>query len=248
MMGKIERELSKWRWMGPGGPRGLQSRCEARRTSWVCSIRTHLRHYSRGSSLRRSYLRKAWCYIFVPQENLQDSRSFHSPLGYTASKRLTGKSEFMFTYFKRYEIAACVISGCDSPCRDLYLVDYRGRAMSFTAAGAGVSVRVVARRLVRFHARVRSCRTREAQLVSLTTTIAMLRPSLEGSSKIAQIRRAALGNFPRGFCPSTRAHSSTSTARARPRNSASLMIQDSVKDAPTDEAKIALYAISRYPW
>ena len=32
-----------WRWMGPGGPRGLQSRCEARRTSRVCSIRTHLR-------------------------------------------------------------------------------------------------------------------------------------------------------------------------------------------------------------
>ena len=29
--------------MGPGGPRGLQSRCEARRTSRVCSIRTHLR-------------------------------------------------------------------------------------------------------------------------------------------------------------------------------------------------------------
>lgn len=28
----------------PGGARGLQSRCEARRTSWVCSIRTHLRH------------------------------------------------------------------------------------------------------------------------------------------------------------------------------------------------------------
>lgn len=29
--------------MGPGGPRGLQSRCEARRTSRVCSIRTRLR-------------------------------------------------------------------------------------------------------------------------------------------------------------------------------------------------------------
>ncbi len=29
--------------MGPGGSRGLQSRCEARRTSQVCSIRTHLR-------------------------------------------------------------------------------------------------------------------------------------------------------------------------------------------------------------
>ena len=31
------------RWVGPGGSRGLQSRCEARRTSRVCSIRTHLR-------------------------------------------------------------------------------------------------------------------------------------------------------------------------------------------------------------
>ena len=34
---------SYWRWMGPGGPHGLQSRCEACRTSRVCSIRTHLR-------------------------------------------------------------------------------------------------------------------------------------------------------------------------------------------------------------
>ena len=33
--------------MGPGGPRGLQSRCEARRTSRVCSIRTRLRHIRR---------------------------------------------------------------------------------------------------------------------------------------------------------------------------------------------------------
>ena len=39
-----------WRWMGPGGPRGLQSRCEARRTSRVCSIRTRLRHIRRNRS------------------------------------------------------------------------------------------------------------------------------------------------------------------------------------------------------
>ena len=31
--------------MGPGGSHGLQSRCEARRTSLVCSIRTRLRHF-----------------------------------------------------------------------------------------------------------------------------------------------------------------------------------------------------------
>ena len=36
--------VEKRRWMGPGGPRGLQSRCEARRTSRVRSIRMHLRH------------------------------------------------------------------------------------------------------------------------------------------------------------------------------------------------------------
>lgn len=39
-MGRVEKR----RWMGPGGPRGLQSRCEARRTSRVRSIRMHLRH------------------------------------------------------------------------------------------------------------------------------------------------------------------------------------------------------------
>ena len=39
------------RWMGPGGPRGLQSRCETRRTSRVCSIRTRLRHIRRKRSL-----------------------------------------------------------------------------------------------------------------------------------------------------------------------------------------------------
>ncbi len=31
--------------MSPGGLRGLQNRCEAWRTSWVCSIRTHLRQF-----------------------------------------------------------------------------------------------------------------------------------------------------------------------------------------------------------
>lgn len=32
--------------MKPGGFRGLQSRCEARRTSRMCSIRMHLRHFT----------------------------------------------------------------------------------------------------------------------------------------------------------------------------------------------------------
>lgn len=39
--------------MGPGGSRGLQSRCEARRTSWVCSIRTRLRQNDRSPFSRK---------------------------------------------------------------------------------------------------------------------------------------------------------------------------------------------------
>ena len=35
-----------WRRVSPGGLRGLQSRCEARRTSRVCSIRIRLRHFT----------------------------------------------------------------------------------------------------------------------------------------------------------------------------------------------------------
>ena len=43
----IARTVVQWLLRGggwiPGGARGLQSRCEARRTSRVCSIRTRLR-------------------------------------------------------------------------------------------------------------------------------------------------------------------------------------------------------------
>lgn len=35
--------------MGSGGSRGLQSRCKARRMSWVCSIRTRLRQETHGA-------------------------------------------------------------------------------------------------------------------------------------------------------------------------------------------------------
>ena len=40
--GRVYWALTRRR-MGPGGPRGLQNRCEACRASWMCSIRIRLR-------------------------------------------------------------------------------------------------------------------------------------------------------------------------------------------------------------
>lgn len=50
----------------PGGARGLQSRCEARRTSWVCSIRTHLRH---------KQLARSVCGLFCVVVKLAETRA-----------------------------------------------------------------------------------------------------------------------------------------------------------------------------
>ena len=46
----------------------------------------------------------------------------------------------MFTYFKRYEIAACVIAVAIPLVVTFIWSTIEGRAMGFTAAGAGVSV------------------------------------------------------------------------------------------------------------
>ena len=43
ILARLHEPMSIWRWMRPGGLRGLQNRCGARRTSRVCSIHTHLR-------------------------------------------------------------------------------------------------------------------------------------------------------------------------------------------------------------
>lgn len=55
----------------PGGARGLQSRCEARRTSWVCSIRTHLRHKQFARSV---------CGLFCVVVKLAGTRTLFVPL------------------------------------------------------------------------------------------------------------------------------------------------------------------------
>ena len=43
ILARLHYLVSIWRWMRPGGLRGLQNRCGARRTSRVCSIHMHLR-------------------------------------------------------------------------------------------------------------------------------------------------------------------------------------------------------------
>lgn len=51
ILARLHEPMRIWRWMRPGGLRGLQNRCGARRTSRVCSIRTRLRHIRRKRSL-----------------------------------------------------------------------------------------------------------------------------------------------------------------------------------------------------
>ena len=61
--------------MGPGGSRGLQSRCEARRTSWMCSIRMHLRQQSKSDPVGSLFLLRS------KSKTLLDGRP--SPIGKT---------------------------------------------------------------------------------------------------------------------------------------------------------------------
>ena len=96
--------------MGPGGPRGLQSRCEARRTSRVCSIHTHLRQ------LYCAVLANgAFCWLAAETHGIQKNEEGHTlPRFALRVLQLLEKLEFRFRHLAIQRREA---SGIDAhPC------------------------------------------------------------------------------------------------------------------------------------
>lgn len=92
----------------------------------------------------------------------------------------------MFTYFKRYEIAACVIAVAIPLVVAFIWSTIEGRAMGFTAAGAGVSVVLLLAGLFVFtRVFARAAQAKLEKLVSLYNDDCDVAAFLEGSSKIA---------------------------------------------------------------
>lgn len=149
---------------------------------------------------------------------------------------------FVLTYFKRYEIAACAIAVAIPLVVVFIWSTIEGRAMGFTAAGAGVSVVLLLAGLFVFtRVFARAAQAKLEKLVSLYNDDCDVAAFLEGSSKIAESAEPPLGELPAWFL-SFYACALINVDRKREAAKFGLMIQDSVKDAPTDEAKIALYA------
>ena len=149
---------------------------------------------------------------------------------------------FVLTYFKRYEIAACAIAVAIPLVVVFIWSTIEGRAMGFTAAGAGVSVVLLLAGLFVFtRVFARAAQAKLEKLVSLYNDDCDVAAFLEGSSKIAESAEPPLGELPAWFL-SFYACALINVDRKSEAAKFGLMIQDSVKDAPTDEAKIALYA------
>lgn len=106
----------------PGGARGLQSRCEARRTSWVCSIRTHLRH---------KQLARSVCGLFCVVVKLTGTRAssvLHPTPPAPASVPLP-RRQHLRPY--RYHVtSACVRSATTPHCRPRAASRFRIAALS----------------------------------------------------------------------------------------------------------------------
>ena len=148
----------------------------------------------------------------------------------------------VLTYFKRYEIAACAIAVAIPLVVVFIWSNIEGRAMGFTAAGAGVSVvLLLAGMFVFTRLFARAGQTKLEKLVSLYNDDCDIDSFLEGSRAIANSAEPPLGELPAWFV-SFYACALINAGRTSEAASFGLMIQDSVKDAPTDEAKLALYA------
>ena len=93
----------------------------------------------------------------------------------------------MLTYFKRYEIAACAIAVAIPLVVVFIWSTIEGRAMGFTAAGAGVSVVLLLAGLFVFtRVFARAAQAKLEKLVSLYNDDCDVAAFLEGSSKIAE--------------------------------------------------------------
>ena len=148
----------------------------------------------------------------------------------------------MLTYFKRYEIAACAIAVAIPLAVVFVWSNIEGRAMGFTAAGAGTSVVLLLAGLFIFtRLFARAAQSKLESLVSLYNDDCNVDAFLAGSSKIAQSAEPPLGELPAWFL-SFYACALINDGKNSEAAKIGLMIQDSVKTAPTDEIKLALYA------
>ena len=144
---------------------------------------------------------------------------------------------FVLPYFKRYEIAACAIAVAIPLVVVFIWSAIEGRAMGFTAAGAGTSVVLLLAGLFIFtRVFARAAQAKLEKLVSLYNDDCDAMAFLEGSSKIAESAEPPLGELPAWFL-SFYACALINVDRKSDAAKFGLMIQDSVKDAPTDEAK-----------
>lgn len=148
----------------------------------------------------------------------------------------------MLTYFKRYEIAACVVS----VAIPLVVVNVwsliAGEAMGFTAAGAVVSVVLLLGGLFVFtRVFANLAQSKAEKLVSLYNDGCDAVSFVEQGAKIAASASAPLNELSAWYL-SFYAPALIDVGRRDEAAKLGLLLQESVADAPDDATRLALYA------
>lgn len=148
----------------------------------------------------------------------------------------------MLTYFKRYEILACVAS----VAVPLVVVNVwslaAGQAIGFTAAGAAVSVVLLLGGLFVFTRLFSGMAQNKAEsLVSLYNDGCDAKGFVEGGEKIAASASAPLNELSAWYL-SFYANALIDLGRRGEAAKIGLLLQESVQDAPNDATRLALYA------
>lgn len=148
----------------------------------------------------------------------------------------------MLTYFKRYEILACVLA----VAVPLVVVNVwslaTGQAMGFTAAGAAVSIVLLLGGLFVFTRLFAGMAQNKAEaLVSLYNDGCDARAFAEGGGKIAASASTPLNELSAWYL-SFYANALIDLGQRNEAAKIGLMLQESVQDAPDDATRLALYA------
>ena len=148
----------------------------------------------------------------------------------------------MLTYFKRYEILACVAA----VAVPLVVVNawslVTGQAMGFTAAGAAVSVVLLLGGLFVFTRLFAGMAQNKAEaLVSLYNDGCDAKAFVEGGEKIAASASTPLNELSAWYL-SFYANALIDLGKRNEAAKIGLMLQESVQDAPDDATRLALYA------
>ena len=148
----------------------------------------------------------------------------------------------MLTYFKRYEVLACVVS----VAVPLVVVNawslVSGQAMGFTAAGAAVSVLLLFGGLF-FFTRLFSgmAQSKAESLVSLYNDGCDAKAFVDDGKKIAASASAPLNELSAWYL-SFYANALIDLRQREEAAEIGLLLQESVQDAPDDATRLALYA------